>query len=110
MNYSHSKNKEYKYYYVYKIVNTINEHYYYGVHSTNNLNDGYMGSGVKLDQAFKKYGRGMFTKEIIKFFDTMYEAYKFESEIITLEDILSKSCYNSTAGGNCMFKSLVRDL
>lgn len=109
MNYSYNENKSYLYYYVYKITNKINGHYYYGVHSTNNLNDSYLGSGVLLKKAIKKYGRGVFDKEIIKFFDTMYEAYKYESEIIKLEDILSDDCYNTTAGGNGMFKSFVKD-
>ena len=36
--------KEYKYHYFYKITNLLNNKYYYGVHSTNDLNDQYMGS------------------------------------------------------------------
>lgn len=40
-----------KYYYLYKITNLINEHFYYGVHRTNGLNDGYMGSGSRLKNA-----------------------------------------------------------
>ena len=39
--------KEKKYNYFYRIENKINGHYYYGIHSTDNLNDGYMGSGKK---------------------------------------------------------------
>jgi len=34
-----------KFYYLYKIVNNINGKYYYGVHSTDDLEDGYAGSG-----------------------------------------------------------------
>lgn len=40
-----------KYHYFYKITNTINNKYYYGVHSTDNLNDGYMGSGTVIRMA-----------------------------------------------------------
>ena len=40
-----------QYHYFYKIENIINGFYYYGIHSTNNLNDGYMGSGRKLKRA-----------------------------------------------------------
>lgn len=34
--------KEHKYYYFYKVTNVINNHFYYGIHCTDNLNDGYM--------------------------------------------------------------------
>lgn len=33
-----------KYNYVYKTTNSINGRFYYGVHSTDDLNDGYLGS------------------------------------------------------------------
>ena len=36
---------EKKYNIVYKITNNINGKYYYGIHSTNNVNDRYLGSG-----------------------------------------------------------------
>ena len=35
----------------YRIENIINNFYYYGIHSTDNLNDGYMGSGRGLKRA-----------------------------------------------------------
>ena len=57
------------YYYFYKITNNINGKYYYGVHSTTNINDDYMGSGKYLHRAYNKYGQSNFTKEIIKYLD-----------------------------------------
>ena len=45
-----------KYHYFYKITNNLNNHYYYGIHSTDNLDDGYMGSGTRLRYAYEKYG------------------------------------------------------
>ena len=57
--------KSSKYHYFYKITNLLNEHFYYGIHSTDNLDDGYMGSGKRLHYAYKKYGMQNFKKEIM---------------------------------------------
>ena len=65
--------KEKKYNYFYKITNNINNHFYYGIHSTDNLNDGYMGSGSRLHAAYKKYGIENLSKDILKYFDTREE-------------------------------------
>lgn len=100
------KNKKQKYHYFYKITNNINNHFYYGVHSTNNLNDGYMGSGKRLHYAYKKYGIENFSKEILKFFNTSKEAYEYEGEIVTEELIKSNECYNMVTGGNGGWKYL----
>jgi hypothetical protein len=40
--------------YLYKITCIINEKYYLGIHSTNNINDGYMGSGKRIKYSIKK--------------------------------------------------------
>lgn len=49
-----------QYHYFYKITNKVNGHFYYGIHSTNDLNDGYMGSGTRLHYAYKKIWYRMF--------------------------------------------------
>lgn len=88
-----------KYHYCYKITNLINNKYYYGIHSTNNLNDGYMGSGKLLKCAIKKYGIENFKKEIIKFFNTLEELSEFEKEIVNEITLKDTSCYNLVKGG-----------
>ena len=88
-----------KYHYFYKITNNINNHYYFGVHSTNDLDDGYMGSGTRLKLAYQKYGIENFTKEILKFFDTAEKAFLYEAEVVNENLILSDDCYNVQQGG-----------
>lgn len=89
-----------KYHYFYKITNNVNGHFYYGVHNTNNINDGYMGSGARLNIAYKKYGIENFTKEILKFFNSSKEAFDYEAEIVTENLTKDKNCYNIALGGN----------
>jgi hypothetical protein len=68
-----------KYNYFYKTENKINNKFYYGVHRTDDLNDGYLGSGIRIQRAILKYGAENFNKEILKFFDTYEEALNYES-------------------------------
>lgn len=89
-----------KYHYFYKITNLLNGHFYYGVHNTNNINDGYMGSGKRLHYAYKKYGMENFEKEILKYFDSAIEAYQYEADYITEEMVIDPNCYNLKFGGD----------
>ena len=43
------------YYFIYRTTNLINGKYYIGQHHTEDLNDGYLGSGRVFIQAIKKY-------------------------------------------------------
>lgn len=86
-------------FYFYKITNQINGKYYFGVHSTSNINDGYMGSGVALKRAYKKYGIGNFIKEILYYFDNAEEMYAFEEQYVNDELVNDSQCYNMVIGG-----------
>ena len=94
-----SKDNTLKYHYFYKITNNINGHFYYGVHNTNNINDGYMGSGTRLHYAYKKYGIENFSKEILKYFESSDDAFQYESEMVTEDLIFNPDCYNLVKGG-----------
>lgn len=89
-----------KYHYFYKITNLINGKYYYGIHSTDNLDDAYKGSGIRLNEAYNKYGIDNFEKEILKYFDTRQKASEYEKKIVTEEEVNSDNCYNLTTGGD----------
>lgn len=82
--------------YIYKIVCDRNGMVYYGVHSTQNLQDGYMGSGSALAQAKKLYGPDAFHKEILCWCDSRQKALEVESLIVNKND---QNTYNRCAGG-----------
>ena len=92
-----------KFHYFYKITNLINRKYYYGIHSTDDLDDGYFGSGVAINNAYKKYGYSNFKKEILAFFDTRDEASAYESKIVNEELLKDPLCYNLVPGGDAGF-------
>lgn len=87
------------YYFVYKVVNIINNNIYIGAHRTKKINDNYLGSGRIIGKAIKKYGRNNFTREILKFFDTEQEMYDHEAELVTLDFIKRRDTYNMKLGG-----------
>ncbi len=89
-----------KYHYFYKITNLINGKYYYGIHSTDDLDDQYLGSGLRLNFAYKKYGIENFKKEILKTFETRKEASEYEKAIVDETKVNSDECYNLTTGGD----------
>lgn len=55
------------YYIIYETTNEINGKKYRGIHKTNNINDGYLGSGIALEQALEKYGKQNFSRQILEF-------------------------------------------
>lgn len=91
--------QEHKIHYLYCIENKVNSKIYVGVHSTENFDDGYMGSGVALRKAINKYGIENFEKSIIKFFDSSDEMYLAESEIVNTQFVNSQLTYNMKIGG-----------
>lgn len=87
------------YYTIYKVTNKINGKIYIGSHKTENLNDGYMGSGKYLNRAYSKYGFENFSKEILFVFDTAEEMYAKEAEIVNDEFLTEENTYNLKRGG-----------
>lgn len=87
------------YNYVYRLTNILTKMEYIGVHRTENLNDGYMGSGKIIKRAIQKYGKDAFKKEILSHFNTYIEALNEERRIVTKEYINRPDTYNLREGG-----------
>jgi hypothetical protein len=91
--------KEQKYHYIYKTINLVNGKYYIGMHSTNNLEDGYIGSGKRLWYSLKKYGRENFKCEILEFLPNRSSLKKKEKELVNENILKDNMCMNLKIGG-----------
>jgi len=76
------------------------------MHSTSNLDDGYMGSGRYLRRSIRKYGILNFNKEILEFFGTRELLIEAEKQVITPEMITDINCMNLMGGGSGGFISV----
>jgi len=86
-------------YYLYEIRNNINNKIYVGVHKTDVIDDGYMGSGKVIKRAIEKHGIDNFTKTILETFNTSEAMFAREKEIVTDEFLLREDTYNLRRGG-----------
>jgi hypothetical protein len=85
--------------YIYKTTCVVTGRYYIGMHSTSNLNDGYLGSGKKLRHSIRKYGKENHHKEILEFLESRELLVEREKAIVTLELIQDDKCMNLGLGG-----------
>jgi hypothetical protein len=91
--------KQHKWHYIYKTTCNVNEKYYIGMHSTSNLEDGYMGSGKRLGYSIKKYGRENHTVEILEWLPDRSSLKNREREIVNEEILKDELCLNLIIGG-----------
>lgn len=104
--------KEKRYHYLYKTTNLLNQKYYIGIHSTNVIDDGYLGSGKRLWYSINKYGKENFKREILNFYNSRQELALAEKEIITKEILLDSQNMNCQFGGegfNTLGMATVKD-
>ena len=92
--------KEKKYHYIYKITCLKNERYYIGMHSTDNLEDGYMGGGKRIKNSVKKHGKDAHRKEILEFFESREDLRNREIQLVNEELINDPMCMNLNLGGD----------
>jgi hypothetical protein len=88
-----------KHHIIYKTTCLVTGRYYVGMHSTDDLNDTYLGSGLRLLRSVKKYGADQHRREILEDLPTREAASSREKELITEEMRADPECLNCGAGG-----------
>jgi hypothetical protein len=91
--------KQKKYHFIYKTTDTRNGNFYIGMHSTENLKDGYVGSGTRLKHLIYKHGKEIFNMEILEFLPNRESLKEREIEIVNSDLLLEEKCMNLKPGG-----------
>ncbi len=87
------------YFIIYKTTNIKNDKFYIGMHKTDNLDDGYLGSGLKLKRSIRYHGKKNFKRKIIYFLDSREEMIQKEINIVNEELLKDPLCMNLKLGG-----------
>jgi hypothetical protein len=87
-----------KFHYLYKITR-VGGRFYIGIHSTDDLDDGYFGSGQVLWKSVKKYGKDCHTIEIIEYLSSRESLKAREKEIVNENLLAEPLCMNLAIGG-----------
>ena len=87
-----------KFHYIYKITRQDGK-YYIGMHSTDDLEDGYFGSGQLLWKSIKKHGKEKHVKEILEFLPSRRELKERERIFVNEEILDDPLCMNLKLGG-----------
>ena len=89
-----------KFHYLYKTICLVTGKWYVGIHSTDDMNDGYMGSGKRLWLSIKKYGKENHRLKILErdFADRKSLCLR-EAEVINQDFLNDSLCMNIILGG-----------
>jgi hypothetical protein len=94
------------YHYIYKITRDDGK-YYIGMHSTDDLEDSYFGSGKKITRSIKRHGIEKHSKEILEFLSSRKELKERERVLVNEELLSDPMCMNLALGGNFIWPTSV---
>ena len=89
-----------RYHYIYKTTCKVTGNFYVGMHSTDELEDGYLGSGIKLWHSIRKHGKENHEREILEFLTDRDSLRLREKEIVNEQFLENPKCMNLTTGGH----------
>ena len=88
-----------KVHFIYKTTCLVTGKFYIGIHSTNNVEDGYLGSGSLLKRSVAKHGAGKHVREILEFLSCRVSLKDRERHIVNEEMLSDPLCMNLKLGG-----------
>lgn len=88
-----------KFHVIYKTICLVTGRFYIGMHSTNDLEDGYKGSGQRLWKSIKKHGVDQHVCTILEHLPDRDALAKREEELVTPELLQDPLCMNLRTGG-----------
>lgn len=88
-----------KFHIIYKTTCLVTGKWYIGMHSTDSLDDGYMGSGTIISRSLKKYGKSNHTIEVLEHLSDRQALILREEEILCKELRNDPLCMNIRSGG-----------
>lgn len=77
----------------------VNGKQYIGVHSTDVLDDGYLGSSKLVDKDIRLFGKENFIREILLLHESRDAALQHERELVDKDWVLRPDTYNLHVGG-----------
>jgi group I intron endonuclease len=92
--------EERMYHYIYKVTCVLTQKFYIGMHSTDNLEDGYKGSGKLLWYSIRKYGWNNHKFDILEFLPNRKCLSERERIIVNEEMLDNIKCLNLKIGGD----------
>jgi hypothetical protein len=90
---------------IYKTTCLITNKWYLGMHSTENLADGYLGSGVHLKRSISKYGKEQHVREILEHYPDRQSLHKREIALVNSTILMDPLCLNLKIGGQGLTSS-----
>jgi hypothetical protein len=85
---------------IYKTTCLITKKFYIGMHSTDNIEDGYKGSGKRLKRSINKHGEENHVTEILETLPNRKALAAREKEIVNEKFLEDPQCMNIAIGGH----------
>lgn len=96
-----------KYHYLYR-VDRVDGKFYVGMHSTDDLADGYLGSGKRITRSVRKHGAEKHALTILEFLPDREALREGERQLVTRALLADPMCMNIALGGGAGWE-LVND-